>query len=47
LFSVYADGLTGRAAARRHDTTPAMVRYRCSRAVRRLAEDPMVLALAA
>lgn len=47
MLSVYADGLTGRAAAQRHGTTPAMIRYRCSRAVRRLARDPTSLAFAA
>lgn len=47
LLTVYSDGLAGEAAARRHGTTPAMVRYRCSRAVRRLARDPTRLAMAA
>ena len=38
LLTVYSEGLSGRDAARRHQTTPEMVRYRCSRAVRRLAQ---------
>lgn len=38
LTSVYADGLSGRDAAERHQTTPAMIRFRCSRGVRHLAE---------
>lgn len=47
LLSVYADGLSGSAAADRHQTTPAMVRFRCSRAVRRLAQHSASLAAAA
>jgi len=42
LRSVYCDGLSGREAARRHHTSPDMVRYRCSvgvRAMRRHADD--------
>jgi hypothetical protein len=38
LLTVYSEGLSGRDAARRHQTTPEMIRYRCSRAVRRLAQ---------
>lgn len=47
LVSVYADGLSGRAAADRHQTSPEMIRYRCSRAVRRLAQHSTLLAEAA
>jgi DNA-directed RNA polymerase specialized sigma24 family protein len=36
LRSVYCDGLTGREAARRHATSPHMVRYRCSVGVKAL-----------
>lgn len=38
LHSVYADGLSGRAAAQRHQTSPGAVRVRCSRAVRVLSQ---------
>lgn len=44
LESVYAEGLSGEAAARRHGLTPAAVRSRCSRAVRVLAGHPALLA---
>lgn len=37
LTSVYFDGLSSRDAASRHRTSPDMVRFRCSKAVRRLA----------
>lgn len=37
LFSVYAEGMSGRQAATAFGLTPTTVRYRCSRAVRRLA----------
>lgn len=47
LLSVYSDGLSGRAAARVHETSPEMIRYRCSRAVRRLSEHASLLAEAA
>jgi DNA-directed RNA polymerase specialized sigma24 family protein len=47
LLSVYAEGLSGRLAADRHQTSPEMVRYRCSRAVRRLAQHSAALADAA
>jgi hypothetical protein len=47
LLSVYADGLTGRDAADRHETSPAMIRFRCSKAVRRLAQHSSSLAEAA
>lgn len=47
LLSVYAEGLSGRAAADRHGTTPDMIRYRCSRTVRRLALHSARLAAAA
>lgn len=46
LLSVYADGLSGGAAADRHRTTPSMVRYRCSRGVRRMAAHSAQLAAA-
>lgn len=38
LLTVYSEGFSGRDAASRHQTTPEMVRYRCSRALRRLAQ---------
>ena len=38
LHTVYADGLSGRAAAQRHHTSPGSVRVRCSRAVRVLSQ---------
>ncbi|MDR2619886.1 MAG: hypothetical protein LBC29_01980 [Propionibacteriaceae bacterium] len=38
LRSVYLAGLTPVEAARVHDTTPAMIRYRCSVAIRALRE---------
>ncbi len=44
LSSVYAEGLSGDAAARRHGLSPAAVRNRCSRAVRVLARHPELLA---
>lgn len=47
LLSVYAEGLSGRDAAARHHTTAAMVRFRCSRGVRRLAQHSASLAEAA
>ncbi len=47
LLSVYAEGLSGRDAADRHQTTAAMVRFRCSRGVRRLAQHSASLAEAA
>ncbi len=47
LLTVYADGLSGRAAADRHQTTPEMIRFRCSKAVRRLAQHSASLAEAA
>lgn len=47
LLSVYADGLSGCAAADRHGTSPGMIRYRCSSAVRRLAQHSASLAAAA
>lgn len=47
LHSVYAEGLSGRAAADRHCTSPAAVRVRCSRALRSLADHAPLLAEAA
>ena len=47
LLSVYSDGLSGREAAARHQTSPEMIRFRCSKAVRRLAQHSVVLAQAA
>jgi len=44
LRSVYAEGLSGDAAARRHGLSPGAVRSRCSRAVRVLARHPALLA---
>ena len=44
LRSVYADGMTGREAARRFHTSASMVRVRCSKAVNRLAAHAGVLA---
>ncbi|NLT30580.1 MAG: hypothetical protein GXX86_09015 [Propionibacterium sp.] len=38
LISVYVIGLSGEQAARMHGISPEMVRYRCSRYVRRMAE---------
>ncbi len=38
LLTVYADGLSGRAAAARHRTSPGALRTRCSRAVRMLSQ---------
>ncbi len=43
LRSVYAEGLTGESAARRHGLSPAAVRSRCSRAVRVLAGHAALL----
>ncbi|MGI3784490.1 MAG: hypothetical protein ACRYG2_27330 [Janthinobacterium lividum] len=43
LASVYADGLSGDSAARRHGLTPAAVRSRCSRAIRVLAGNAELL----
>jgi DNA-directed RNA polymerase specialized sigma24 family protein len=37
LSSVYEEGLSGEAAAQRHQMSPGSVRVRCSRAVRQLA----------
>ena len=47
LLTVYADGLSGREAARRHQTTADMIRFRCSRAVRRLSQHAVLIAEAA
>jgi len=47
LRSVYCDGLTGREAASRHATSPAMVRYRCSVGVKALRAHRDELLLAA
>jgi DNA-directed RNA polymerase specialized sigma24 family protein len=44
LHTVYADGLSSTDAARRHLTSPAMVRQRCSQAVRELAQHSAELA---
>lgn len=44
LRSVYADGLSGESAARRHDLSPGAVRQRCSRALRVLARHADLLA---
>lgn len=47
LWSVYTEGLTSAAAADRHGLTATTVRYRCSRAIRRLARHSDQLADAA
>lgn len=47
LLSVYSDGLSGRDAAELHQTSHAMIRFRCSRAVRRLAQSRVALVEAA
>ncbi|MGI8456935.1 MAG: RNA polymerase sigma factor [Propionibacteriaceae bacterium] len=46
LRAVYLDGLSSREAAARHGGSAEMVRYRCSRAVRRLAGHAAELAAA-
>jgi DNA-directed RNA polymerase specialized sigma24 family protein len=43
LRSVYADGLSGASAARRHGLSPGAVRQRCSRAVKVLAAHAELL----
>jgi hypothetical protein len=43
LRSVYAEGLSGASAARRHGLSPAAVRLRCSRAVKVLAGHAALL----
>ncbi|HEY0240585.1 MAG TPA: hypothetical protein VGC37_18290 [Friedmanniella sp.] len=43
LHSVYADGLSGESAARRHGLSPGAVRVRCARAVRVLAGHAALL----
>jgi hypothetical protein len=45
LHSVYADGLSGELAARRHGLSPGAVRTRCSRAVKVLAGHAALLAV--
>lgn len=44
LHSVYAEGLSGESAARRHGLSPGAVRLRCSRAVKVLAGHAALLA---
>lgn len=44
LRSVYAEGLSGEAAAQRHGLSPGAVRSRCSRAVRVLSRHRALLA---
>lgn len=44
LRSVYADGLSGASAARRHGLSPGAVRVRCSRALKVLADHAPLLA---
>lgn len=46
LHTVYAEGLSGESAARRHGLTPAAVRLRCSRAVKVLARHAELLGAA-
>ena len=43
LSSVYDDGLSSKDAATQHQLTPTTVRWRCSRAVRTLAEHSALL----
>lgn len=47
LLSVYEEGLSGRDAAQRHRLSPQLVRSRCSRAVRCLADHATLLVEAA
>lgn len=47
LLSVYADGLTSADAAVRHGLSPSTVRFRCSKAIRRMAQHAMSIAEAA
>jgi DNA-directed RNA polymerase specialized sigma24 family protein len=47
LRGIYADGMTGREAARRFHTSASMVRVRCSKAAKRLAAHAVELADAA
>ena len=47
LVSVYADGLTSADAAARHGLTPSTVRFRCSKAIRRMAQHATSIAEAA
>lgn len=47
LTSVYVDGLSSQAAGARHGQSAAMIRYRCSTTVRKLARHAHALAEAA
>lgn len=47
LCSVYADGLSSGQAAEKYGLSPTTVRYRCSRAVRRMAQNAAAIAAAA
>lgn len=47
LRSVYADGLSSGRAAEKYGLSPATVRYRCSRAVRRMARHAAAITAAA
>jgi len=47
LVSVYAEGLTSADAAARHGLTPSTVRFRCSKAIRRMAAHATSIADAA
>ncbi|MBO0813222.1 MAG: sigma-70 region 4 domain-containing protein, partial [Microlunatus sp.] len=47
LLSVYAEGLSSADAAVRHGLTPTTVRFRCSRAIRRMAQHAVSIADAA
>lgn len=47
LVSVYADGLTGRAAAARHQISHDLIRWRCSKGVRALSAHRAELLAAA
>lgn len=47
LLSVYAEGLSSADAAKRYGLTPATVRFRCSKAIRRMAQHAVRIADAA
>lgn len=47
LQTVYLDGATSQVAALWHDITPATVRYRCSQALRRMAQHAAAISAAA
>jgi DNA-directed RNA polymerase specialized sigma24 family protein len=47
LLSVYAEGMTSRQAAEKYGLSPTTVRFRCSRAVRRMARHASAISAAA